>query len=330
MLLSRQLLQQHLDAQRAIASLAPALSQLAVSRALLANIAAVDFTHLRQPILDAQMLASASAWTATVTRLNAAALNLAAMQPAIAGLSEVLALRLQAVRQPGSWLKSITLPPAALGIHSADLRVGLLEPLVLHLRAMQRSELEKSAIGPAAFATLAASGVAGTVSPEQPSTSDSEAVIAVRSEEIRASGIELLRRRHPELIRKLDGARQAILSGNVDGVSQASNSLQEFTDHTLRRLTDPAAASEWCRAHYPQGIYKKDSEDALTRAAKVRYIAHLGGFDGTVPDSVATIVTAASQILQKGKHDEVPREIMESLLLVVEGYVGAIIVLMGD
>jgi hypothetical protein len=331
MLLARRLLLPQLEAQRTIASLAPAFDHLAATQSFMASLPALNFENLRLPILDVQMFASTAAWTATIARLNAVALDFAAMRPAIVGLSEVLASRLEAVRHAGLWLDSLRISPAVLGIRSRDLRAGLLQPIASHLRAVQATQFEPRASAPVSFALLTASGIAGASNPQPPSpATEAEAQLTLQSEEVRASGIELLGRRYPNLTRKLDGARQAIRSGNVDGVSQASHSLQEFTDQTLRRLTDTAAALDWCRRQYPKGIYRRAEEDALTRAGKVRYIAHTGGFDGTIGDDIATIVTAASQILQKGKHDAVPIAMVESLLLVVEGYIGAIMALMGD
>jgi hypothetical protein len=173
---------------------------------------------------------------------------------------------------------------------------------------------------------LAASGVVGAVTPRQ-SPTGGEFELSLLDEEVRTAGIELIRAEHPDLVRKLEGARLAIESRNPDGASQASNSLQELTDRVLRSLADEQAALEWCRQNYLEsGIYRAPTgADALTRAGKVRYIAHQGGIDGTTAEAVARIVAATSQILQKGKHDEVPVEVVGSLVLVVEGYIGVIL-----
>jgi len=330
------LIERQLGMQRSIAALAPSLSYLAQHREMLKSmettLAGVNLSRLRQPMIDLQMVASTAAWASALARqLGPTGFDFERMRTTLVELSGLLAVRLAVVPHTGSWLSSVRLSPIALGMTSPDIQTGVLQPIISQLRVAGSFEIERDHMAPASFAFLSASGVAGVVASAEATVTAGEAEMTILSEEVRASGIEVMRKRYPDLMRKLDGARQAIQSGNVDGVSQASNSLQELTDRTLRRLTDIPAALNWCKDKYPAGIYKTaDGKYELTRAGKVRYIAHAGSFEGTVAEAVADIIVAASQILQKGKHEEVPPEVMESLLLVVEGYVGVIFAVAPD
>jgi Predicted pPIWI-associating nuclease len=194
-------------------------------------------------------------------------------------------------------------------------------PMATALASFRQTSLAALELAPAAFATATGAGVTGAVFPTGNYEKPSE--VTELESEVHAAGIELVRKHHPGIARKLDGARFALQGGNPDASSQAANSLVEAIDQLLRRLTNEGEVVAWCQTSYPTGTYDKDGHLASTRNGRIMYLAHAGGVSSKVGRSVATILTTGLEVLQQAKHGDSTEDVIRNYILIVEGCVGA-------
>lgn len=218
-------------------------------------------------------------------------------------------------------MPAISFGAAAQAVKLSDWMTG---PLAAALESFERTQLTARELAPVAFSTVAGASVAGALFPGRHYERSGD-VVELESE-MHAAGIELVRRHHPAIAAKLDGARFALRGGNPDAISQAANSLIETIDQLLRTVVDEAAAIAWCREFCPkEGIHERDGKESTTRAGKLRFLAETGGVTSTIGKGIATIVSGTMSILQQAKHDKSSEEIVRNFVLVVEGWAGAVI-----
>jgi hypothetical protein len=220
----------------------------------------------------------------------------------------------------------VVMPAISFGLAAQPvmLRDWMTGPIASALASFGRTQLTAIELAPVAFSTVVGAGVSGSMLPERPYEREGE-VVGLESE-MRAAGIELVRRHHPAIADKIEGARFALHGGNPDASSQAANSLVETIDQLLRTLVDETAALAWCRAFCPEdGVYVKDGREATTRAGKLRYLADQGGIRGSIAKGIATVVGGTMAVLQQAKHDESSEEIIRNFVLIVEGCAGVAI-----
>lgn len=220
----------------------------------------------------------------------------------------------------------VVMPAISFGLAAQPvmLRDWMTGPIASALESFRRTQLTALELAPVAFSTVVGAGVAGVVFPEKPSERKGD-VVELESE-MRAAGVELIRRHQPIIADKIAGARFALQGGNPDASSQAANSLVESIDQLLRTLVDERAALAWCKEFCPKdGVYAKEGREATTRAGKLRYLAHRGGIGVTIATGIATVIGGTMSVLQQAKHDESSEEIIRNFVLIVEGCAGAAI-----
>jgi Predicted pPIWI-associating nuclease len=215
------------------------------------------------------------------------------------------------------------MPVAAFGSAAEAVKLSdwMSGPMASALASFRRTSLAPRELAPAAFATVTGAGVTGAVFPA--GSYDKPDEVTALETEVHAAGIELVRRHHPAIARKLDGARFALQGGNPDAASQAANSLVEAIDQLLRRLTQGGDVLAWCKSNYPAGVYEKNGHEAPTRTGRIMYLANAGGVSTGIGKGIATILTTGVVMLQQAKHGDSPEDLVRNYVLIVEGCVGA-------
>jgi hypothetical protein len=219
---------------------------------------------------------------------------------------------------------SLLLPKSSFGSEAKVVRLAdwMSGPISSALASFREQSLIPPELPPVAFSTVASVGMSGTIFPA--GTYEKAQELSNLESEVRAAGIELMRKNHPGLARKLDGARYALQGGNPDAASQAANSLVEAIDQFLRGQTDDEQVVAWCLANYAPGARDLGAgRRAPTRAGRLRYLAHTAGVSDTIGKSIATIVTTAIDVLQQAKHSDSNEDVIRNFVLIVEGSIGA-------
>ncbi len=195
----------------------------------------------------------------------------------------------------------------ALGDTLRELSTRLLEP----------SEEDSSGDDP---------GVSAQRKSVQQVAEDVEAVLE-RVEAVFASkSTDVLADLSAKLSRKVQGARDAVAL-SADGVSQAANSLIEFTDRLLRTAFPDAEVASWLTAERIGQAGMLDQNGQPTKRARALCFVHGGGnrpeSDGLAEIAAAGLVAARTR-LQRLKHadDGTPEEVaeVEKALGAVEGF----------
>jgi hypothetical protein len=191
-------------------------------------------------------------------------------------------------------------------------------PLLTGLRDLGGVGLTDPDGPPAAFSVVAASGALGATT--------SGAAANGEEREGDAPGFDttigLVRGFDVKLAVRVEGAFFALRSGSPDGISQAAHSLQEAMDRTLRAAAPADVAASWCQAYHPDGLTR---EGRVTRAGRVRYLAHTAGLTTDATEPIVRLLAACASICQKAKHDEVDPLAVRHYAPLVEGVVGAFV-----
>lgn len=155
---------------------------------------------------------------------------------------------------------------------------------------------------------------------------DVEAVLE-RAEAIFASkSTAVLADLSAKLSRKIQGARDAVAL-SADGVSQAANSLIEFTDRLLRTAFPDAEVMNWLTTEGIELAGMLDQHGQPTKRARALCFVHGGGSrpenDGLGEIAAAGLVAVRTR-LQRLKHadDDTPEEVaeVEKALTAIEGF----------
>ncbi|WP_251066665.1 hypothetical protein [Streptomyces sp. ISL-36] len=167
-----------------------------------------------------------------------------------------------------------------------------------------------------------------------------EVVTSVRYR-VAESSAKRLERENSQLVRKIRGAKDALLHSE-DGISQAANSLIELIDRIMRETFSKEEVVTWVKANLPDDpllTHEKDGVTLPTKRAEALCFVYRGGSvareatehdDGKGPflvhDALARVIVTTRTSLQKFKHDDSgTQEEKDQLLALLTGLEGALL-----